>query len=98
MMDVAKIIVLAMLAEGTWESSKMVWKDKKINVNQVGTLVIGVVMALLAGANLPGAVGIELPDIAGQIVTGVLISRGSNYLHDLVAKLNTKQQATNTEE
>ena len=87
-MSLAQIVVLAVLLEGIWETAKMVWKDRKVNINQVGTLAIGIALALMAKADLPCAVGLELPAIAGQIITGILISRGSNYLHDLVSRLS----------
>lgn len=90
-MEFAQIVVLAVLVEAVWEAAKMVWQDGKFSVSMIATLVIGIALAILSGADLCAAVGIGLPPIVGQIVTGILISRGSNYLHDLISKIGSNK-------
>ena len=47
--------------------------------------LVGVGLALLYQVDLLAFFGLHaLHPVAGQIVTGILIGRGSNYLHDLV--------------
>ena len=91
-MEFAQIIVLAILVEAVWEAAKMVWQDGKFSISMIATLIIGIALAILSGADLCAAVGIGLPAIVGQIVTGILISRGSNYLHDLISKLGGQKE------
>ena len=91
-MEFAQIVVLAILVEAVWEAAKMVWQDGKFSISMIATLIIGMALALLAKADLCAAVGIGLPPVVGQIVTGILISRGSNYLHDLIARLGGQKE------
>ena len=91
-MEFAQIVVLAILVEAVWEAAKMVWQDGKFSISMIATLIIGIALAILSGADLCAAVGIGLPSVVGQIVTGILISRGSNYLHDLIAKLGGQKE------
>lgn len=87
-MELGQMIALALLIEAIWESCKMVWQEGRFSVNQAGVLVLSVVLCMLAGANLFAVLGLSMgPHLVGCALTGVLLSRGSNFLHDLLAKL-----------
>lgn len=78
------IIIAALLAEAVWETGKMVWQQDKVSVDRVGALVVGLVFALGAGLDLCALLGIcFMYPIIGQVLTGILLSRGANFIHDL---------------
>jgi chromate transport protein ChrA len=78
------IIIAALLAEAVWETGKMAWQEGKVSIDRVGALVVGLVFALGAGLDLCDLLGIGfIYPIIGQFLTGVLLSRGANFIHDL---------------
>ena len=83
-----KLLVLALSVEAIWETSKMVWQEGKLSVDRVGALIIGVVLAVASNVDFFAAVGLPL-DTAylGQVFTGIMVSRGSNALHDFVSAI-----------
>lgn len=89
-MTLVQLIVLAVLAEAVWETSKMVWQEGKVSGDRIGALVVGLLVALGTQADLFELVGLPfvIPYV-GMILTGILISRGANYLHDIIKRLNT---------
>ncbi|HOQ10363.1 MAG TPA: hypothetical protein PLG09_09600 [Syntrophomonadaceae bacterium] len=84
-MDVWQIIVLAIMAEAIWETLKLVWQKDKFHPDVLGSLLIGIILALSTGLNLFEMVGLPIVNpYLGQIFTGILASRGANFVHDLV--------------
>lgn len=84
-----QLVIVALLVESVWESAKMVWQSGKFSVNVLGALLLGVAVCTLAHIDLFGLVGITMGvPLVGEILTGILVSRGSNFVHDLLAKLN----------
>lgn len=86
------LIVVAILAEAVWEILKNLipnMNDKVWNyINLVGSLAIGILIAFISDVNIFALLNIDLKwPVVGVILTGILISRGSNYIHDLVSKL-----------
>jgi hypothetical protein len=90
MQALAIIIIAALLAEAVWETGKMVWQQDKISVDRVGALLVGILFAVGAGLDLCVALGICFVwPIIGQVLTGVLLSRGANFVHDLLKTVET---------
>lgn len=81
-------VVVAMLGESIWETAKMVWQDGKLSVDRIGALVVGLVLAVGLQIDLFAALGcpFKYPWV-GMILTGILLSRGSNFIHDLLNKI-----------
>jgi len=53
--------------------------------------VIGVVLCIAARVDALSALGVEITvPFIGQAITGLLVSRGSNFLHDLWKKINSQ--------
>lgn len=78
------ILIAALLAEAVWETGKMVWQGGKVSVDRVGALVIGVLFAVGANIDICSVVGIcFIYPIIGQVLTGILLSRGANFVHDI---------------
>ena len=83
-----QLVVLAILVESVWESLKMVWEDDKFNIDAIGTLVLGVLIALVARVDIFDVINISATtSIVGVVLTGILISRGGNFVHDLLKRL-----------
>lgn len=84
-MDVFPLILLAVVAEAIWETLKMVWQNTKFHPDILGSLIIGIALALLTGLNFFELVGLPIINpYIGQVLTGILASRGANFIHDLV--------------
>ena len=86
------LIVVAILSEAIWEILKNLIPNMNDKVwayiNLVGSLLVGILIAFIADVNIFALLGITLRwHIVGVVLTGILISRGSNYIHDLVGKL-----------
>lgn len=85
METVGIIIVAALLAESIWETGKVVWQEGKVSVDRIGALVVGIIFAVGAGLDLCAFLGICFVfPVIGQVLTGILLSRGANFIHDLL--------------
>ncbi len=83
-----QIIIMAFLVEAIWETLKLLWQEGKANTNSIGALVVGILIAFTLQVDIFVAIGLE-PVIGtiGVVCTGILISRGGNYIHDFIDKL-----------
>ncbi len=91
-MSIVTIIAIALLVEAIWETLKMVWQEGKINVNTIGALAVGISVSILAKIDIFAMQGISLSiPLVGWILTGILMSRGANFIHDLFDKLEDKR-------
>ena len=89
-MDLSKIALVALITEALWETSKLIWQQGKINVDRIGAILIGILIALLTGLDLFEVLGLKiLIPFLGQILTGLLLSRGANFMHDIIGSMNT---------
>lgn len=87
-MEIASLVIVAILVEAIWENLKMIWKKGKFNINMIGALVISILVCLLARLNIFDVVGVQVSSaIAGNILTGIIVSRGANFVNDLFSKL-----------
>lgn len=87
-MELLALVTMALICEAVWESIKMVWQEGKLSIDRIGALVIGVLIAVGAGLDLPAIVKIPVAiPYVGMVLTGILISRGANFIHDLVKKI-----------
>ena len=93
MEGIALIIALAVITEALVEYAKsigraLVGSEKKAAVTQLLAIVVSSLLCFAAGADLFQIVGINFSwPWLGTILTGVLGSRGANYLSDLLGKL-----------
>lgn len=87
-MDFAQLIIIAILVEAIWENLKMIWDKNKLNFNMIGSLLLSMIICVLAQVNIFEIVGINLiVPIIGSLGTGVIVSRGANFVNDLFKKL-----------
>lgn len=89
----AQILMASLVLEAVWETIKMAI-DARHNVDnlatRIGTMVIGLFLAFSYGIDLMALLGLKdhIP-YSGIILSGILISRGSNFIHDLLIRLGT---------
>lgn len=88
MSNFLQVIVITLLAETVWENLKMVWQNGKISIDRIGALIISIIISVATQLDIFAILnfGIALPFI-GSFLTGILISRGANVVHDLLSKI-----------
>lgn len=90
-MEYAQLVIVAILIEAIWENLKMIWKDRKVNINTVGVLVLSIIVCILAKIDIFPIVGLSLSvPFVGSGLTGIIVSRGANFVNDLFEKLKVK--------
>ncbi len=83
----ATLLLLAVLAESVVEIIKDITHLQDQGA-KVASLLVGLVLAVGAGQDLFGLIGVPFAiPYVGMILSGLLISRGANYLHDFTDKL-----------
>lgn len=102
-MNIFSLIVVAIVGEAVWENLKMIWQKGKICVDKLGALIVSIILALDTGIDILALAGVptKIPWV-GVILTGIVISRGANFTHDIVSAINNVYQnsknTSNTEE
>ena len=91
-MDFATIFMVAILTEALIEYAKTIGKmvinkEYKTFGAQAASIVIGIVVAFQLGANVFPQLGLTANTVFGTLVTGLIFSRGSNYVSDLLSRL-----------
>lgn len=87
-MDYAQLIIIAILVEAIWENLRMIWDKNKLNINMLGSLLLSMIICTLAQINIFEIIGINLiVPIIGSLLTGIIVSRGANFVNDLFKKL-----------
>jgi len=87
-MDFTQLLVVAILVEAIWENIKMIYQNNKFSVSMIGSLVIAITICILANVNIFKMVDIDLSiPVVSNIFTGIICSRGANFISDLFAKL-----------
>lgn len=85
MMDFYQLMVLALAVEAIWETFKMVWQEGKFSWDRLGAMVLGIMLCTLSEIDFFTIVGVPLNvQVMGYVFSGMIISRGSNVLHDLL--------------
>ena len=87
-MDFAQLVVVAILVEAIWENLKMVWQDGKFSINMLGSLLVSILLCTLVRIDIFPIVGLNIViPLIGSIFTGIIVSRGANFVNDLFKKL-----------
>ena len=92
-MGFVQFLVIAFIVEAIWETLKMVWQDGKLSIDRVGAVIVGLLLALGTRLDLLEMIGIPtyIPYM-GVVLTGLLISRGANFAHDLLETISSLHQ------
>ncbi|MDU3526398.1 hypothetical protein [Clostridium sp.] len=82
------IVMIALIAESVWETLKMTWQEGKVSIDRIGALVVALVLSIGVKLDILSLLGISTTiPLLGVVLTGILISRGSNFIHDLLVKI-----------
>ncbi len=86
------LIFITVIIEGLISYARMLIVDKRFQWQVFAAMALGVGCALAFKIDLFAIAGIPaaLPYV-GEILTGVLLSRGSNYVFDLLGRLDKAQ-------
>ena len=89
-----RCLLLAVLVEAVWESVKLLWEKGRFNTNQFGAMCIALLFSIPTDTRLLEAVGITVTiPLLDRICTGLLMSRGSNFVHTLLDWVKNKTKA-----
>jgi len=97
MTELLVVFILAFLVEAVWQALKPLWPGKVkeaeashgVPIDAIGCLVIALLLSFGTGTDLLALIGVPLAiPYVGIILTAVLIYRGSNFLHDVLAGIN----------
>jgi hypothetical protein len=84
------IIIMAICLEGIVGYCKMAIVDKAVKWQIVVTGIGGVFVALSYGLDAPAMLGVVgIVPYVGQVITGISIARGSNYIFDWIGKMSS---------
>ncbi|SHH56302.1 hypothetical protein SAMN02745196_00788 [Clostridium collagenovorans DSM 3089] len=95
-MELFALVIMALLCEAIWETLKMIWQNGKFSIDRLGALICGVVVALVVKVDMFSLVGLtQTTSIIGIVLTGIVISRGANFVHDLINTINNDKSLGN---
>lgn len=94
-MEYFGLFLLSIIVEGVITYFKEFFINGEVKWEMVASVLLGIFVAVAYGADLLADMGMKtnIPYV-GSILTGILISRGSNYVFDLVKKLTAAKQKT----
>ena len=91
MTEITALFMLAIVIEALIEYGKLIFR-KTINWKQLAAIGIAVALAVLAQQDLFAMLGLTfIVPYVGMVLTGIFLSRGSNYIADLIKKLQTQK-------
>lgn len=86
------IAVVGLLVEAVVQTLRLVYDQatRKISIPIILSLVVGLIAAFGANLSIFDALPqtIAAPNWLGCALTGILVSRGSNFIHDLWNRIN----------
>ena len=95
--ELAGFIAAAVVIEGIVTYITTIVKDKKIEWKIILAIALGCLISFNLNLDVFALIGLnEANSIVGIILTGILISRGSNYVFELYNKLTEWKRGDNT--
>ena len=87
---IMSILSLAVLTEGIITYFKEFFVNGDVSFSMLFSIILGIVIAIAYKLDLPEYLDLKssIPYV-GSILTGVLISRGSNYLYDILKSITS---------
>lgn len=89
----AELLILAVLVEAVTELVKDIHR-KGLSPHQLVALALGQVLAWGAGINVFDMVGVEGEDwmnYVGKTLSGLIMSRGANYVHKVWDRISSRR-------
>lgn len=97
-MDWYSLIFSAIVIEGLITYGKTLVVDHKFQWQVLASMLLGMGCAVAFNIDLFATAGIEASvPYVGMILTGVLLSRGSNYVFDLLSSLTKAKTPTESD-
>lgn len=94
-MDYFALVFLAIILEGVITYVKEFFVKGNVRWEMLISIVIGVLITSAYGVDVLAMAGLKTPvPFLGSILTGILISRGSNYVFDLIKGISNLQGKT----
>lgn len=88
MSNFLQVIVIALLAETIWENAKAVWQEGKVSIDRIGALIVSIIVSMSTQLDIFAILNFNIAiPFVGSFLTGILISRGANVIHDLLNKI-----------
>lgn len=95
--ELAGFIAAAVVIEGIVTYITTIVKDKKVEWKIILAIALGCLISFNLNLDVFALIGLdEANTIVGIILTGILISRGSNYVFELYNKLTDWKSGDNT--
>lgn len=98
MENIFNLVVIALLVEVTTQVIKEILDNFKLldtyknAIVQGISLIIGILITYFTEISIFFVLGIQINFYVGWIITGILVSKGSNFIFDIFKKLkNTKE-------
>lgn len=89
------LVFIAIVIEGIITYAKTLFVERKIQWQIFFAMVLGVGCALAFNVDLFAIAGIKATvPYVGNALTGILLSRGSNYVFDLLGKITDAKVST----
>ena len=83
MNGIAIIILTAILVEALVEYGQVILEQPKM----IASVILGVVLAFVFKATMFTNLGVEINLYADLILSGILVSRGSNHVYDFMQRV-----------
>lgn len=84
-LDFTHLALVAFLVEALLQTIKPIYdKETGWNMDKIVSIIVGIVVCLVTNVDLFAELGfvVSVPFL-GSILTGVIASRGSNFVHDI---------------
>ena len=94
-MNISGIIAVSILIEGLVEYGKTICDmvengEKKTAITQCITIIVGILLMFAFDKDLFAVIGMPVNHYIGIVLTGIIASRGANYVSDFIGKLGQK--------
>lgn len=95
MNQLSLVVLAAITVEAVWESSKLLWQNGRISADRIGALIVGLLIAFGKPLDFYALIGQPFAwPFIGQAFTALVISRGANFVHDLLKLVGNLMEAT----
>lgn len=98
-LDFAHLALVAFLVEALIQTLKPIYdKEKGWNRDKVVSIIVGILVCVVTNVDLFAELGfvVSVPYL-GSVLTGVIASRGSNFVHDIFKFVQGKAEAETNE-
>lgn len=87
----ANIFLAGVFIESVLDTLKLLYDSEKranLNVDKLYALILGIVVAITTNLDFTASFGLDFNvPYLGSVFSGIILSRGGNYIHDLHKKI-----------